>query len=133
MLACRRTHKPQGLASNQLEPADHPLLRVLLDHHANPNAESKSVGMSALDAQVIAGDLESVRTILDHGANPNKRLRRTALHWAVIYSRLDIAELLLERGADVNARDPNGMSPLQDAAGLADGDVRVMRPLVGRR
>ena len=37
----------------------------------------------------------------------------TPLHSAAWYGHTAIAEMLLEKGADVNARDVNGKTPLQ--------------------
>jgi len=61
----------------------------------------------------------------------------TPLHYAAAKGQLDVIELLLKHGADVNARDKNGYTPLHaaayydhaDAAGLlivrgADARVR---------
>ncbi len=61
---------------------------------------------------IIHGKLESVRTLLDEGANPNERgtWDRTPLFFAV--SRLPMLELLLSRGADIQARDTTGLDVL---------------------
>ena len=39
----------------------------------------------------------------------------TPLHWASKYGRLDVALLLLNKGADPNAKDGNGRTPGQVA------------------
>lgn len=52
------------------------------------------------------GDISKVRALLDAGADPNANKasygHMTALHRAALYNRLDVAKLLIERGADVN-------------------------------
>ncbi|HNW45191.1 MAG TPA: FlgO family outer membrane protein [Elusimicrobiales bacterium] len=52
------------------------------------------------------GDIVKVRALLDAGADPNANkasyAHLTALHMAALNSRLDVAKLLIERGADVN-------------------------------
>lgn len=52
------------------------------------------------------GDITKVRALLDAGADPNADRasygHMTALHRAALYNRLDVAKLLIERGADVN-------------------------------
>ena len=41
---------------------------------------------------------------------------RTPLHWAASYNSLDVARLLIDRGAEVDARDEDGRTPLHYAA-----------------
>lgn len=38
--------------------------------------------------------------------------RRTPLHWAAAKGNEDVAELLIGQGADVNAKDEKGRTPL---------------------
>src|ERR1700691_1854368 len=57
------------------------------------------------------GDLAKVRVLLDR--NPNLALSKnrdgfTALHYAASYGYLEIAQLLLTRNADVNAKNSKG-------------------------
>ena len=40
----------------------------------------------------------------------------TPLHIAAIFSRYEIAKLLISKGADVNARNDDGFTPLHQAA-----------------
>ncbi len=44
-------------------------------------------------------------------------VRRTPLHFAVASSEVEIAELLLRAGADVQARDATGSTPLLECQG----------------
>jgi len=37
---------------------------------------------------------------------------KTALHWAAAYGRLAVVKRLVESGANVNAKDSNGVTPL---------------------
>jgi len=59
-----------------------------------------------------------VRLFLDNGAAVNEKcsLRgNSALHWAAVLGLLDISELLISYGADVNAKASDGDTPLHRA------------------
>lgn len=63
------------------------------------------------------GDLAAVRQYLDAGADMEARLQGcTALHWAVLYGRVEVIAELIARGANLNARDPLGNDSLMLAA-----------------
>lgn len=74
--------------------------------------------------QVIdrSGDMEVIRALLDAGVNPNdKRFTQPPLVCAARCNRLEVARLLLERGADIHAKDEHGKNALDYARGeLAD-------------
>jgi ankyrin repeat protein len=55
-------------------------------------------------------------------------LRTTLLHAASYDGRADIAELLIQLGADVHAREVNGRTPLHDAAN--NGHLEVIDVLI---
>jgi ankyrin repeat protein len=77
------------------------------------------------------GDLTMIRLLLKYGASPRVWDLRpyTPLHFAVESSRLDIVDLLLKAGADVNAvRGEHGESPLHVAA--RSGDTAMILFLV---
>jgi uncharacterized protein len=56
--------------------------------------------------------------LIDHQANPNLRATdfSTPLIEAVSHGRLEAAQLLIDRGADVNLGDANNTTPLMIAA-----------------
>ncbi|KAK6133554.1 hypothetical protein DH2020_032683 [Rehmannia glutinosa] len=66
---------------------------------------------------VNAGDLDSIKELLDSGTDVNFRDidHRTALHVAACQGYDDVAQLLLENGAEADPKDRWGSTPLADA------------------
>ena len=63
------------------------------------------------------GDMDDVRYYLDAGADPNARdvslgISETPLHRAAVMDWRNMAELLIAKGADVNAKGVGGTTPL---------------------
>ncbi len=67
------------------------------------------------------GDLKPVLDLLHQGADPNipDRNGDTALLYASRFDRLEMVRALLQAGADVNRRNPCGLTPLMVAPGAA--------------
>ncbi|MDB4713097.1 ankyrin repeat domain-containing protein [bacterium] len=69
---------------------------------------------------VIFGDLAGVQAELDKGADVNAKDITwdgwTPLHWAVMSQGREIAELLIAKGANIEAKDDGGESPLHLAS-----------------
>jgi ankyrin repeat protein len=79
-----------------------------------------------LKTVLLAGDLKSNNALLK--ADPNLIARRdergeTPLHWAAKSNSRDVAELLIAKGADVNAEDKYGNTPLFAAVESNSRDV----------
>jgi ankyrin repeat protein len=109
-------------------------LRELLD--ANPdllNAYAKD-GFYPLGLAAFFGRAEVALYLLERGADVKLVARNpmqvTALHAAVATNQVAIVKALLERGADVNARQQQGWTPLHGAAG--EGKLEIMDLLLAR-
>ena len=80
-------------------------------------------GMTALQKAVHKGDIKKVQDLLGKGADINEWDSGTALIWAASENRLEIAKLLIDKGADLNALGKNGWTALGCAAGEGYGDM----------
>jgi len=82
-----------------------------------------------------------VKSILSRSNVVTTREKYTPLHWAARYGKLEVAELIIKRGVDVNQRDQRGETPLHWAARygqvsatqllLDNGAVANPRDLIG--
>ncbi|NXL68444.1 ASB18 protein, partial [Chordeiles acutipennis] len=91
--------------------------RLYLRHGARVDARSarEETALGVLCGQAPSdGGLQLCRLLADHGADLEARdeTRRSPLHKACGAANATLARFLLRRGADVNAIDYNGVSPL---------------------
>ncbi|KAL9580495.1 MAG: hypothetical protein Q9212_004457 [Teloschistes hypoglaucus] len=117
------------------------IIDVLLNAGANPRAQSSdhstalhtaacwghvrvAMMLIAHDQQGNSGEKETFLDIKDESGN-------TALHIAALYARVDIVQLLLEKGALTSSKNANGKTALQHAKGAAHsmGSEIVLRLL----
>jgi hemoglobin len=104
----------------------HPQLAPLLaSHGASIDSSGSWIGASCTGNQGRKDDPEYVRALLRHGASVNDRrtgdpagmtgvraLNATALHYAARAGFLRTIEVLIDHGADPDARDGQGRTPL---------------------
>ncbi len=99
-------------------------VKLLLDRGANPNARN-TAGATALMWAIP--DLDKIKLLVASGADVNARsanLQRTPLLIAASYpGSVEILRLLVDHGADIHAKDRNGMHALGRATLSADVDV----------
>ena len=92
--------------------------RALADEDPDLIGRIKTSQPDVLAKFAGAGNTEGVRVLLDFGFDIESRYRHpaargnTALHVAVWRERLSTVELLLSRGASIEAKNPKGDTPL---------------------
>jgi hypothetical protein len=76
------------------------------------------IAMSPLIASIVHKHRLAAERLLDGGADPNRvhPLFGTPVHSAVGAGEVELLQLLIDRGGDVNARNPQGQTPLQALA-----------------
>ena len=106
------------------------LLAAMLPLAGCGKPELSPADQVAADAELLRavdrGDLESAKKWLKKGANVNaveKNWGQTPLHKAARKGHKDIVELLIAKGANVNAADKYGETPLFWAARNGHKDV----------
>src|SRR5204862_4039716 len=88
-----------------------------------------SVGQTLLNSSIADGEYKLVRWLLAHGVRADRRNRtadETALHWLAFdqqHMEADLVDLLVKQGADVNAVNTSGETPLRAAAGAERCDI----------
>lgn len=90
------------------------MVLYLLQHGADVNA-SAPLG-TALHFAVSVDAKQVVEVLLQHGADVNALVCTTPLHCAATFGRMEVARMLLERGAQPDMRDEEGLVPLLCAA-----------------
>jgi ankyrin repeat protein len=97
----------------------HPnILKLILDAGANPNTPG------SLELAAWHDSAPSAQHLIAAGADVNaEHDGKTALRTACTWGHLEVVNVLLENGADVNAKDESGATALDLAAGAGHDDV----------
>jgi ankyrin repeat protein len=105
-------------------------LEEVLREHPELARASTPDGFTALHYAAFFGSPEAVRALVAAGAAVEARSTNqefapdaTPLHSAAAAGRMDNAEALLEAGADPNARQHGGFTPLMEAEQRGDLDL----------
>lgn len=88
---------------------------VLIEHGANVNAKATYNGSTALSEALRGGHVEIVRLLLQHKANPNQDGPLFIAAQQSCRDNLAMVQLLVQSGADINARAEDGRTPLSVA------------------
>jgi RNA polymerase sigma factor (sigma-70 family) len=107
-------------------------LEFLVARGANLNAVSKHImNVTPLHAALFGRRVEAAKVLIEAGADvtPRRggtgwpRAGWTALHYAASFGLVELVELLIARGADIDALDDEGNTPLRVAIELAQEGV----------
>jgi ankyrin repeat protein len=123
-------------------------IRRMIDAGLDVNG-ADLIGTTPILASVYHGNLEAVKLLLSKGASAKSVAKFpglfdgghpksgplalgsvAVLHPASASGSADLVRTLIEGGADVNARDARGMTPLMMAVARADQDAAVIRLLL---
>jgi len=92
------------------------MMKLFVERGADPQRANRN-GEQPLQLAAWGGHLAAVQWLLEHGSPLNRPdLNWGALHYAIFNGHDKLARYLVERGAEVNARSPNGSTPLMLAA-----------------
>ena len=105
------------------------ITKLLLEHGANPNLPVDTFcGNTVLESALIIGETKMLKILLDYGANPNQiadDTEKTPIMVAVYFAPSECVQILIEKGANVNATDVYGRTALMCVAGFDDDDNKI--------
>jgi ankyrin repeat protein len=91
-------------------------------------------GSTLLMRAVVCKDFPMIKNLIIHGANVSMAdaMGWTALHFAASEGYFDGVKILIDNGADVNARDHDGNSPIFNAFLKTDHHKKVVDLLISK-
>ena len=115
------------------------LLQQDIDVKSSFSKQLTTLGANALSAAVLFGGFPAVKLLAEHvaikelihrGVNQGKsQIRASPFELAASLGNLKVLNFLMEQGADIKYRDPNGYgSPV--AAAAANGQVKMVKHLL---
>ena len=114
-------------------PGGTEVVRVLLEHKANPRATERKYGIEPLHLAASIRDRKAVQMLLNHGAAVDAKDGdgQTPLHWAANEEDAGVVEELLAHGAAVDAQAKDGSTPLHNA--VVGGNIAVVKALLDHK
>merc|ERR1712111_31048 len=110
--------------------------KACLDRHNNTRQIVRGEMSKNLNDAAMAGNLKEVEMRLNMGKDVNQTQfprYTTALHDATACGRTEVARLLIKRGADVNAKDYKGSTPLRLARRYGQDEIEMMLEAKGAK
>ena len=109
------TMKQNSICSEERNCTDNTILDMLLSSGANVNVEDIHAN-SPIILATDKGCVHQVRKLIQVGADVNAKIIGTSvLYCAVCKDNIDIVEILLKEGADINSTTIEGHTPLMHA------------------
>lgn len=111
---------------------DHETIHRFLDTTPDLLNSFSPDGFTALGLASFFGHFQVVKQLLYKGANPNtasnNSFKVAPIHSACAISAIELAELLIKNGANVNAKQMHGVTPLHSAA--YNGQTKLAKLLI---
>jgi TonB family protein len=112
------------------------IIRLLLDKKANVRVQN-NVGVTPLHSAVVRGaEPYALELLIGAGAEVNAKATDagggwTPLHGAAAQGSIQMVEVLIKHGADINAKDVRGLTPRQAAEQAGRTDVAALLARAG--